>query len=281
MKEINARVRNAAVDGSIVPGFNVFGHEDALAFVEAAERARTPVLLMVNHDARMGMDIAHWGALLASIASQASVPVGIHLDHCTDKDLIVRAMQHGFTSVMYDGSKLPLAENIANTREIVQLAHALDLAVEGEVGTVPYDDKGEKLVEMTSPMEAGRLSRESGLDWLAVSVGNVHRLTDRKVPVDFQTLQVIESACDVPLVVHGASGLFEEDIQRLKQTRVAKLNFGTVFRYIIGQTLREEINLHPDEFDRLRLMKRPARLAGEKAYEILISLKREERNLNP
>ncbi len=272
MKEINSSILAAAQENRIVPGFNIFGHEDALAVIRAAEQANAPVLLMVNHDARMVMDIIHWGALLTSLASHARVPVGIHLDHCTDKDLIIRAMRSGFTSVMYDGSKLPLSDNIANTREIVTIAHGLNVAVEGELGAIPYDDKGEQLTEFTSPPEAEQLCRESGLDWLAVSIGNIHRLTDRKVPVDFQTLAAIEAACPNPLVIHGASGLFADHIQRLKATRVAKMNFGTAIRSVIGQTLRQEINTNPLEFDRLKLMKKPIQMAEEKAYKIIRSL---------
>jgi fructose-bisphosphate aldolase, class II len=108
MKTINERVYHAKETGSIVPGFNVFGYEDALAVVRAAERADSPVLLMVNRDARSVMDIRHWGALLESIARHAAVPVGVHLDHSTDAGAILQAMESGFTSVMYDGSHLPI-----------------------------------------------------------------------------------------------------------------------------------------------------------------------------
>jgi fructose-bisphosphate aldolase class II len=272
MKEINALVMQAAEERHIVPGFNIFGHEDALAVVRAAERARSPVLLMVNTDARTAMDVTHWGALLGSIAAQARVPVGIHLDHCTDAALIGRAMNAGFTSVMYDGSRLSLPENVANTKDLVRAAHAVDVAVEGEIGAVPYDDMGESPGELTRPDEARRLWLESGLDWLAVSVGNIHRLAYRRVPIDFEVLSAIEAVCAAPLVIHGSSGIAIGDLERLRATRVAKMNFGTVLRLVIGQALRQEIVDRPEEFDRQRLLARSVSLAEEKAHEIIMSL---------
>lgn len=272
MKKINECISKAANEGTIVPGFNVFGHEDALAVVRAAERANAPVLLMVNRDAHAFMDLKHWGALLSSIASQATVPVGVHLDHCSDLNLIIRAMHSGFSSVMYDGSKLPLAQNAANTRSIVQLAHELDIAVEGEIGSVPYDDKGEQLGDFTSPGEARQLWRESGLDWLAVSIGNVHRLVNRKVPLDFKLLSEIETVCNIPLVIHGASGILDEDLQRLKKTRVGKVNIGTSLRQAFGETLRQEVINNPQIYDRLTLMKKPTQVAEEKALALISAL---------
>jgi fructose-bisphosphate aldolase class II len=224
---------------------------------------------MVNRDARAVMDIAHWGSLFSSIARYASVPVGVHLDHSTDKSLIIRAMDYGFTSVMYDGSKLPLEQNIKNLTEIVTLAHKRNIAVEGEVGFVPYDDKGEKLGDFTSPEEASRLLAESSVDWLAVSVGNIHRLTDKKVCIDFSKLVEIEEVCSAPLVIHGASGIIEEDMQKLKSTRVGKVNIGTALRYIFGTMLRKEFTNNQTAFDRLTLFENPIKQVENKAFELI------------
>jgi fructose-bisphosphate aldolase, class II len=273
MRHINELIVQAASSETIVPGFNVFGHEEALAIVRAAERANSPVLLSVNRGARRGMAVEHWGALLTSIVESAAVPVGVHLDHCTEIDVIQRALMCGFTSVMYDGSKLPLSENISIIGSVVQQARLLDVAVEGEVGTVPYDDLGEVGGDMTVPEEAKAICENGGLDWLAVSVGNVHRLTDRKVAIDFDVLTRIEEVCTVPLVIHGASGIREEDIQRLKRTRVGKMNIGTALRQVFGESLRREFMTNPDAFDRLSLFKEPVRRLEEKAYELICGLK--------
>jgi len=272
VKSINECVSKAATRNMIVPGFNVFGYEDALAVVRAAERAEHPVLLLVNRDARAALDVAHWGALLSSIASQASVPVGVHLDHCEDMPLIIRAIHSGFTSVMYDGSKLTLDENIANSKEIVAQAHARNIFVEGEIGFVPYDDKGEQSDGFTRPEEARRLHLESGLDWIAVSIGNIHRLVTSKAPISFDALAAIESACTAPLVIHGATGISDSDFQRLKRTRVAKVNIGTALRQTFGTSLRKEFEANPSVFDRLALFRNPVKQVEEKAFELIVAL---------
>jgi fructose-bisphosphate aldolase class II len=271
-RSILEEIRKAANEGKIVAGFNVFGYEDALEIVRAAEKAGRPVLLMTNRDACNAMAVEHWGALLTSISNGAAVPVGVHLDHCSDKEMILRAIKSGYTSVMYDGSKLPLRENIENTREIVNYAHGKGVFVEGEIGYVPYSDKEESEIIYTDPKEARILAEESGLDLLAVSVGNIHRLTDQKVIIDFSLVEEIESVCRTPLVIHGASGISGEDIRQLKKHHFGKFNIGTAIRQEFGYALREEMKTRPEEFDRLKLMKTPRQKVYEKALEIIKSL---------
>ena len=104
-------VKEAAESGTVIPGFNVFGYEDAQAVIRAAEKAGSPVILMINKGAREAMDIQSWARLLISLGQRAEVPVGVHLDHCSDLNLIRQAVENGFTSVMYDGSMLPFEEN--------------------------------------------------------------------------------------------------------------------------------------------------------------------------
>ncbi len=265
-------IRNAARDNKIVAGFNVFGYEDAVEIVRAAEDARQPVLLMTNRDACNEMDVEHWGALLTSIAKSTAVPVGVHLDHCSDKEVIFRAIHAGYASVMYDGSRLPLIENIRNTRDIVDYAHHNNVMVEGEIGYVPYLDKKETEIVFTEPEEAKQLAEESGVDLLAVSVGNVHRLTDKKVKINFSLVNEIEALCSTPLVIHGASGITSEDIAELKKHNFGKINIGTVIRQEFGSALRQEMASKPDEFDRLKLMRTPREKVYKKALEIINSL---------
>lgn len=265
-------VKEASKHNHIIAGFNVFGYEDAQAVVIAAERAKTPVLLMVNRDARSVLEVEHWASLLSSIAKKSSVPVGVHLDHTTDLDIIKRAIDSGFTSVMYDGSKRSFNDNLENTRMITDYAHKQGVLVEGELGAVPYDDIGETLAEWTSPEEAEQMANETELDWLAVSVGNIHRLVGRTAPIKFDILKSIEKQCPLPLVIHGSSGIIMDDIQKLLCTQVGKMNFGTVLRKVFGDTLRAEMETHPNEFDRLRLFEKPIKQVEETAYQLLINL---------
>ncbi len=271
--DVYNQIKKSAEGNEIIIGFNVFGYEDALEMVRAAEQAGKSILLMVNRDACQTMEIEHWGALLGSIARSSNLPIGVHLDHCSRKDLILRAMDCGFTSVMYDGSKLPIEENIRNTREIVKVAENKGIFVEGEVGCVPYSDKGETEIQFTLPEEAERLVKESGLHMLAVSVGNVHRLTDKKVKIDFDLLHKIEAVCKVPLVIHGATGIEPQDLEEMKKCRVGKINLGTAIRQEFGAGLREAIQSNPEEFDRLKLMNIARHRVYEKALKLIESLK--------
>lgn len=265
-------VTQAAGQQKIVSGFNIFGYEDARAVMNAAERANAPVLLMINRDARQALAVQHWGVLLESLAAEASVPVGIHLDHSDNPNSIVEAINCGFTSVMYDGSKQPFWDNLLTTRQLAELAHAKGVLLEAELGTVPYDDLGETHIALTDAREAARMSVESQADWLAVSVGNVHRLVDRTVDIRFDVLEKIQEQCALPLVIHGSSGIAPADLSRMRQTRVGKMNFGTVLRKTFGEALREQFTVHPHEFDRLKLFEEPIARVEQQAYEVISML---------
>lgn len=265
-------VKDAATQNRIISGFNVFGHEDACAIVRAAEQANAPILLMVNRDALRELKVEHWGALFSSLATDAKVPVGVHLDHCSEPALICRAMDSGFSSVMFDGSKFSVEENIQISHNLSQKAHQNGVFLEGELGSVPYADLGDTNICWTVPEEARRMETESGIDWLAVSVGNIHRLVGRKAPIHFNILQEIQSVCNLPLVIHGSSGITAEDMQKLRREHIGKMNMGTALRKIFGDTLREEMARRPEEFDRQKLMKQSAENIEAEAFRIITSL---------
>jgi len=262
-------VKEASETGSVIAGFNIFGFEDAKAVIRAAERLDTPVILMINRDARRELALRHWSALLKSMAESAAVPVDVHLDHCDDLDVIREAIESGFDSVMYDGSKLPLRENIANTNTVIRWSGTTGALVEAELGIVPYDELGETYSRYTSPEEAAILRKETDVDWLAVSVGNIHRLLGRKAKIDFAALKEIENACEGPFVIHGASGLTTEDLSSLAGTKVGKINIGTSLRRAFGESLREQILDNPEMYDRLDLFKNPVLQVEEAAYNIM------------
>jgi fructose-bisphosphate aldolase, class II len=235
--------------------FNVFGWEDARAVVDAAGALGAPVILAANLDFRQFMPLEVIALMLRRLAADAASPVCVHLDHSYDVAEVRRAIDAGFTSVMFDGSQLPLEENIAGTRAVAQYAHAADCSVEAEIGSVPYAQGRTHIKsELTSAAQAKRLAEESCADAVAISIGNVHRLTAPGATIDFARLAQIEAAVRAPLVIHGTSGIFESDIARLLSTRVAKFNIGTVLRQAFGTTLRETLARHPERFDRLEIM---------------------------
>lgn len=236
--------------------FNVFGWEDAQAVVSAAAEVGAPVILGASADFRKLMPIEAIAPMLRAAAEQASVPVAVHLDHTYNMAEVFRAVDAGFTSVMYDGSQLPLEENIAGTRRVAQYAHAAGCSVEAEIGSVPYaEGRAHIKSELTELHDAVRLATESGLDAMAVSIGNIHRLKEPAAIIDFKRLEAIEAAVTVPLVIHGTSGIFEADIARLARTRrIAKFNIATVLRQAFGRGLRETLARNPERFDRVEIM---------------------------
>jgi fructose-bisphosphate aldolase, class II len=252
-----AKILAPAVEGGYsVACFNVFGWEDARAVVEGATELNAPVILAVNLDFRRFMPLRAICVMLRSLAESAAVPVCVHLDHTYEVDEVLRAVDLGFSSVMYDGSQLTLEENIAATQRVAQYAHASGCSVEAEIGSVPYaEGRAHIKSELTQVSDAVRFAAESGIDAMAVSVGNVHRLQQPGAHIDFSRLAQIEAAVHVPLVIHGTSGLFEHDIARLARTGIAKFNIGTVLRQAFGRGLRDTLARYPDRFDRLEIMR--------------------------
>lgn len=255
MKEMVAK---AADSNQAIPGFNVFGYEDAAMVIKVAEEIGAPVILMTNKDAVEHMDVKFYGALFGKMAEEAKVPVCVHLDHAKNLDIIERAIEGGYTSVMYDGSQLPFEENIENTKKAVEMAKAKDVSVEAEIGSVGYSDPNiQAKAVYTEPAEAKEFAEKTGVDALAVAVGTLHRMVVQNAEVQYDLLDEIEKVTNVPLVIHGSTGLKNEDLEKLAKTSVAKVNIGTALRMVFGNTMREEMNSNPEEFDRLKFFKKP------------------------
>jgi fructose-bisphosphate aldolase class II len=237
-----------------VAGLVVLGWEDARAFVDAADETGLPIILQAGPGARAYMPIALWGKMFRTLAEQAKVPIVCHVDHATTFEECRAGIDAGFSSVMIDGSRLPLDQNITLTGRVVALASKAGVSVEGEVGFVGYN-QGEASA-MTLPDEASRFDRETNIDALAVSVGNLHLSTEKLAVIDFERLKAIESLTRAPLVLHGGSGIPVATRQKLaRETRVKKFNIGTELRQAFGAALRNSLRDQPNEFDRIRLLK--------------------------
>lgn len=244
----------ALTGGYAVPGLVCLGWEDARAYVRAAEAERAPLILQAGPGARAHMPVAVWGAMFRALAESASVPVVAHLDHGLTVEDCRAAIAAGFSSVMIDGSALPLEENIRLTAEVVALAHAAGVSCEGEVGVVGY--AGEKTSTGTDPEEAARFAKETGVDALAVSVGNVHLQQGAGQGLDLALLRRIEAVTDVPLVIHGGSGVpVDQRAMLAAGSRIAKFNIGTELRMAFGAALREVLAKDEARFDRIAILR--------------------------
>lgn len=243
----------AMTEGYAVGGLVVLGWEDARAYVEAAEEAGLPVILQAGPGCRKHTPLPILGKMFRHLAEQASVPIVCHLDHGYEVSECIEAIDSGFTSVMFDGSKLPISENIDITAGIVEKAKAAGVSVEGEVGFVGYAEGAASA--NTSPAEAARFDRESGADALAISIGNVHLQTEKTGGIDFEALQAIENVTTLPLVIHGGSGVPVDVRQKLaRESRVSKFNIGTELRMAFGAALRKSLADNPESFDRVTLL---------------------------
>lgn len=244
----------AMADGTAVAGLVVLGWEDALAYVRAAEEAGRPLILQAGPGCRAHTPLPILAAMFRHLAEGASVPVVTHLDHGEGLEVCRQAVDLGFTSVMYDGSRLPLAENIARTAEVTDMAHRAGVSCEGELGFVGYAGGVPSLG--TDPGEVARFAAETGVDALAVSVGNAHLMTEAGAQVDWPRLHgIMAAAPDLPLVLHGGSGLAPDLRRRLAaETTVKKFNISTELRQAFGAALRQALNRDPACFDRLQIL---------------------------
>lgn len=261
----------AQAEGYAVPGFVVLGWEDARSFVMAAEELGKAVILQAGPGCRAHTPLPILATMFRYLAEQATVPVVCHLDHGYDIEVCFQAIECGFSSVMYDGSKLPLSENIAQMSKLVDYAQKHGVSVEGEVGVVGYAEGANS--ELTSPEEAARFTSETGVDALAISIGNVHLQQSAQAEIDFDHLRKIQKLTSIPLVLHGGSGI-DPDIrhQLAKTTNVSKFNIGTEIRQAFGAGLRTALSDDPNLFDRLKILSIAEQATEIKAREILDNL---------
>ena len=238
-----------------VAGLVVLGWEDARAYVEAAEELGVSVILQAGPGCRAHIPTPILGKMFRTLAEQARVPVVCHIDHAYTEEECKIGIEHGFTSVMIDGSKFDIDENIELTRRVADIAHRAGVSVEGEVGQVGYVSG--RPSTNTSPEEAALFGRESGVDALAISIGNVHLKTHATSQIDMVALRKIEAVTTLPLVIHGGSGIAPATRQILaRTTRIKKFNIGTELRMAFGAALRTSLAENPAEFDRNVLLKK-------------------------
>ncbi len=241
-------------DGYAVAGVVTLGWEDMRAFVAAAEAEECPLILQAGPSCREHTPLPVLGKMFRHLAEGASVPIVAHLDHGYTFDECQEALDSGFTSLMYDGSRKPMSQNIDETARVAELAHRAGISCEGEIGFVGYD--GGEASDGTDPDEAAQFARDTGIDAMAISVGNVHLQQDQTGGLDEARIAAIQANTDVPLVIHGGSGVPAAQRAHLsKTTHICKFNIGTELRMAFGAALRTAVNSDADRFDRVQILK--------------------------
>ena len=213
---------------------NAFNFDSAQTIIKAAEEKKSPVILMTAEGLFKYFSFNNLAGYMVSLAKEASIPVALNLDHGYNIEVIRRAIKAGFTSVMFDGSHLTLEENINTIKQIVKISHPLKISVEGEVGLIKGleggndpNDKEINKEHFTRMEDAIKFVKETGVDALAVAVGTIHGLFRNKPNVDFERISRIRDAVKVPLVLHGGSGLSDDDYKKAVKCGITKINYFT------------------------------------------------------
>ena len=236
----------AAKAGRGVGAFNVIQLEHAAALIAGAERVGAPVILQISENA-----VKYHGALkpigvaTLAAASAASVPVVVHLDHAMERDLVTEAVSLGFTSVMFDASKLDYDQNVATTAEVTAFCHQHGVFVEAEIGEVGGKDGVHAPGARTKPDEAAAFAAATGVDALAVAVGSSHAMTERTAELDFELISELRDAVPVPLVLHGSSGVADADLTRAVEAGMTKVNIATHLNNVFTQVVRQRLGDDP------------------------------------
>lgn len=243
-------VKSARSKGAAIGAFNVIQLEHAEAIISGANQAQLPVILQISQNA-----IAYHGALepisLATLAcaSASLLPTSVHLDHAQDTELIRRALDLGFDSIMFDGSKLDFAQNIAVSRQMAELAHSYGATIEVELGEIGGKDGVHAPGVRTNPLEAKAFVEETGVDLLAVAVGSSHAMINRSAQLDFDLISAIHAVVPIPLVLHGSSGVSDIDLQSAVRVGMSKINIATHLNHLFTDSIRVTLDGDPHLVD--------------------------------
>lgn len=231
--------------------FYVVNLEMIRGIIMSAEMEKSPVIICHSEGAQ-NTPMEVMAPIMINEAMRAGIPVCVHLDHEKDFSTLVKAMKFGFTSIMYDGSTLPLKENIKNAKEIVKIARIFGVSVEAELGHVAFPEseylegkdyftEGSELL-YTNPDEAYQFAEETHIDALAVAYGTVHGKYVLKPKLDFERLERIKNLIGIPLVMHGGSGLSTEEYVKSIECGIAKINYYSSLAFKISSTIKEKLN---------------------------------------
>jgi len=265
MVTVNELLLKAEKEGYAVGAFNANNMEIVQAILEAAKRENAPVIMQASQGAIAYAGLNFITEMVRLAAASSTVPVALHLDHGTDFDQVVRCIRSGFTSVMYDGSKLPLEENIAITRKVLDMTRPIGISVEAELGKIggTEDDVhvSEKDAMYTDPEEARYFVEQTGVESLAIAIGTAHGQYKGEPKLDFDRLAKIKSLVKIPIVLHGSSGVPDQSIRRAIELGVRKINIDTNIREAFVGEMRRVIMDKPDEIDPRKILG-PAREAA-------------------
>jgi fructose-bisphosphate aldolase, class II len=271
-------VARAAAEHSCVTAFNVITLEHAEGIVTGAESAGRPVILQISENAVRyhGSRLAPLALATASVARTAAVDVSLHLDHVTDVDLLHQAADNGFSSVMFDAGAQPYTDNLAATASAARWAHGVGLWIEAELGYVGGKPDAPASAHAdgvrTDPSEAADYVARTGVDALAVAVGSSHAMTERSAALDHPLIERLREAVPVPLVLHGSSGVPDEELRAAVLAGMRKINVGTALNISLTRSVRDVLLREPALTDPRKYLGPAREAVATTAREVLTVL---------
>jgi len=239
--------------GIAIAAFNVHNLETIQGVVEGAAAERAPVIVQTTPGTLKHAGIPYVAACVKVAAELHDIPIALHVDHCSSYSTIEECIRYGYTSVMIDGSKLPYDENVNLVKRVVELAHGVCVAVEGELGRIggTEDDLSidEREAALTVPEEADAFAKATGIDTLAIAIGTAHGVYKGEPKLDYKRLAAIKERVSLPLVLHGASGVPEASIKAAIQGGIAKINIATELKIPMAHAIQQVFKEKPEEND--------------------------------
>ncbi|MFI3207046.1 MAG: class II fructose-bisphosphate aldolase [Clostridia bacterium] len=237
--------------GYAIGAFNAENMEMVKAIIEAAAEINAPVIIQTTPSTVRYISLATAKAMVEAEANKVSIPVAIHLDHGSSYELAMEALEAGYTSIMIDGSKLPLDENIAITKKVVDVCKEKEIPVEGELGQVggKEDDTECENAGYTIPSEAVEFEKETNLSIMAVGVGTAHGFYAETPVLNKELITELKGLVSAPMVLHGASGISDEDVKDCIARGICKVNFATELRVAYSDGVKETLAAKPETFD--------------------------------
>jgi tagatose 1,6-diphosphate aldolase GatY/KbaY len=255
-----------------VGAFNINNLETLQGICEAAEKLKSPVIIQTTPSAIKYAGLEFLASMVKIASFLYDIPMVLHLDHGQSLEQVEACIEYGYTSVMIDGSMLPFEENIALTKKVVEIAHDRNISVEGELGQLPGKKDVITAIElMTNPAMAEEFVRKTNVDALAVAIGTRHGFWKGEEKINFRRLAAIAKRVKIPLVLHGGSGVSDEDIQKAIKKGIAKINIDTEIRMVFSEGLREGLREDLKKYD-IRAVMSKGRQAVEKLVEEKIKI---------
>lgn len=273
-------IQKAKEHKKAIAAFNIHNLETIQAVVEGATELNSPVIIATTPGTLRHAGIENVAAIVKALSLKTPIPIALHMDHCPSFGTIVSCIQNGYTSVMIDGAHHEYAENVELVQAVVRMAHAVGVQVEGEIGKIGgvEDDLfvNEADAAFTVPSEAKRFAEDTGIDTIAVAIGTAHGMYKGEPKLDFDRIEEIAGLVDIPIVLHGASGVPDASVKKAIALGMAKVNIATELKNPMVAAIRESLN-NPDENDPRNYMgaaraavkevvKRKIRLCGTEGF---------------